>query len=51
MKSFVKDGQMFLFLYLEEGGKNVNGIDVVLKVFIANFSGKSKQTEKKGGAQ
>lgn len=41
----------FSFYILKRGGKNVNGIDVVLKAFIANFSGKSKQTEKKGGAQ
>lgn len=30
---------MSLFFYLEEGGKNVDRIDVVLKVFIATFGG------------
>ncbi len=30
---------MSLFFYLEEGGKSVDRIDVVLKIFIASFGG------------
>ncbi|MEB9519214.1 holin, partial [Bacillus thuringiensis] len=30
---------MSLFFYLEEGGKNVDRIDVLVKVFIATFGG------------
>ena len=37
-KVFMKEGQASLF-YLKEGGKNVDRIDVVAKVFIATFGG------------
>ncbi|MED3470538.1 holin, partial [Bacillus thuringiensis] len=35
----MKEGQVSLFFYLEEGGKSVDRIDVVLKIFIASFGG------------
>lgn len=35
----MKEGQVSLFFYLEEGGKNVDRIDVLVKVFIATFGG------------
>ncbi len=35
----MKGGQESLFFYFEEGGKYMDRIDVVLKVFIATFGG------------